>query len=211
MEDKNILIGNDEFKAWFIEEGEDKFYPIILKNFGDESYNFLRELEKTFYKEDNGEKLILLLSGPLGMLKIGGVRSKIDNLRCTALYTISQLGLKPDVFVLIKKEDKLKKRLLYMFETYNINPTKIVGPNENYLKKNKNNKRNPLDTRLRHEVFKRDGYKCLECGATNKDKTLHADHIIPVSQGGSDELNNLQTLCDDCNLAKSNKKWKTKV
>ena len=72
---------------------------------------------------------------------------------------------------------------------------------------NKNNVRNPLDTRLRHEVFKRDGYRCKECGATNKEIILHADHIIPVSQGGKDELDNLQTLCQDCNLAKSNKHW----
>ena len=75
-------------------------------------------------------------------------------------------------------------------------------------RKSKNkNKRKPLDTRLRHECFKRDGYKCLECGATKEEKVLHADHIIPVSQGGSDELSNLQTLCDDCNFAKSNKAW----
>ncbi len=75
----------------------------------------------------------------------------------------------------------------------------------NYLKTN--NKRTPIDSRLRHEVFKRDGYKCIECGATNKEKTLHCDHIIPVAQGGSDELDNLQTLCEDCNLSKSDKKW----
>ena len=71
-----------------------------------------------------------------------------------------------------------------------------------------NNKRTPIDSRLRHECFKRDNYTCKECGATNKEKTLHADHILPVSQGGNDELDNLQTLCDHCNLAKSNKKWK---
>lgn len=69
----------------------------------------------------------------------------------------------------------------------------------------KNNKRNPIDSRLRHEVFKRDGYKCKECGATKEEKTLHCDHIIPVSQGGTDEMDNLQTLCSDCNLAKSDK------
>lgn len=58
---------------------------------------------------------------------------------------------------------------------------------------------------MRHEVFKRDNYTCVECGATKKDgATLHIDHIIPVSKGGSDELSNLQTLCSDCNLNKSN-------
>lgn len=58
---------------------------------------------------------------------------------------------------------------------------------------------------MRHEVFKRDNYACVECGAKKKDgATLHIDHIIPVSKGGTDELSNLQTLCSDCNLNKSN-------
>lgn len=74
-------------------------------------------------------------------------------------------------------------------------------------KKEKNNKRNPLDSKLRHECFKRDNYTCKECGANNKENVLHADHILPVSQGGKDELDNLQTLCEKCNLAKSNKMW----
>lgn len=57
---------------------------------------------------------------------------------------------------------------------------------------------------MRHEVFKRDNYTCCECGARKSDgATLHIDHIIPVSKGGSDELSNLQTLCSDCNLNKS--------
>jgi hypothetical protein len=74
-------------------------------------------------------------------------------------------------------------------------------------KKKNHTKRNPLDSKLRHECFKRDGYKCVECGATKDQKMLHADHIIPVSQGGTDELSNLQTLCADCNLAKYNRAW----
>lgn len=75
------------------------------------------------------------------------------------------------------------------------------------LIKNSNNKRDPIETRLRHEVFKRDNYKCLECGKGKKETTLHCDHIMPVAQGGSDELDNLQTLCQACNLAKTNRKW----
>ena len=33
---------------------------------------------------------------------------------------------------------------------------------------------------------------------------LHIDHIIPWSKGGETVLENLQTLCSDCNLGKSN-------
>ena len=59
---------------------------------------------------------------------------------------------------------------------------------------------------LRYDVLKRDGFKCQICGASAQDgATLHVDHIIPVSKGGKTEMSNLQTLCDRCNLGKSNK------
>lgn len=32
---------------------------------------------------------------------------------------------------------------------------------------------------------------------------LHIDHIIPVSKGGQDEIENLLTACADCNLGKA--------
>lgn len=73
------------------------------------------------------------------------------------------------------------------------------------INKKKVRKRTHIPKGMRHEVFKRDNYTCVECGAKKEDgATLHVDHIIPVSKGGSDELDNLQTLCFDCNLNKSN-------
>jgi len=58
---------------------------------------------------------------------------------------------------------------------------------------------------LRYDVFKRFGFKCLACNATNVE--LHIDHIVPVSKDRSKafEIENLQVLCRDCNLSKSNK------
>ena len=75
-----------------------------------------------------------------------------------------------------------------------------------WFKKEKKSKRKRthIPRGLRHEVFKRDNYKCVECGASKDDgAVLHVDHKIPVSKGGTDELSNLQTLCSDCNLNKS--------
>lgn len=85
-----------------------------------------------------------------------------------------------------------------------IKPMKYAYINKRKSKKNKRRKRTNVPKGLRHEVFKRDGYRCVECGARVDDgATLHIDHIIPVSKGGSNELDNLQTLCSDCNLNKS--------
>lgn len=73
------------------------------------------------------------------------------------------------------------------------------------LSKKQKRARTNIPRGLRKEVFKRDGNRCVQCGAKKEDgATLHVDHIIPVSKGGTDELDNLQTLCSDCNLNKSN-------
>lgn len=52
---------------------------------------------------------------------------------------------------------------------------------------------------LRQQIFERDGYACVDCGATER---LECDHIIPVSKGGTSEEDNLQTLCRSCNARK---------
>ena len=67
--------------------------------------------------------------------------------------------------------------------------------------------RQHIPRKLRHQVFQRDGYRCRECGATNKQTRLHVDHIKPVAKGGTNDLNNLQTLCEECNKAKYTDEW----
>ena len=61
--------------------------------------------------------------------------------------------------------------------------------------------------RLRFKVLKRDNFSCVQCGASpakNPAVLLHIDHIKPWSKGGETEISNLQTLCQNCNLGKSN-------
>jgi 5-methylcytosine-specific restriction endonuclease McrA len=58
---------------------------------------------------------------------------------------------------------------------------------------------------MRYKVLERDKYKCRLCGsspATNPKVKLHVDHIKPWSKGGETVIDNLQTLCEDCNLGK---------
>lgn len=63
-----------------------------------------------------------------------------------------------------------------------------------------------LSDGMRYDVLKRDGFKCVLCGMSAKDGAiLHVDHIIPISKGGKTEMSNLRTLCEKCNIGKSNK------
>lgn len=57
--------------------------------------------------------------------------------------------------------------------------------------------------RLRFEIFKRDGFRCLYCGATPVQKVLRVDHVVPVVEGGKTTHDNLVTACFDCNAGKS--------
>lgn len=59
---------------------------------------------------------------------------------------------------------------------------------------------------MRYDVLRRDGFKCVRCGRGREDGVkLHVDHIVPVSRGGKSTMDNLQTLCEDCNCGKGNK------
>lgn len=65
-------------------------------------------------------------------------------------------------------------------------------------------KRKSIKPSLRFEILKRDDYRCQMCGVTAKDgATLEIDHITPVSKGGTNDANNLQVLCRECNAGKS--------
>ena len=64
-----------------------------------------------------------------------------------------------------------------------------------------------VNLRLRFRVMQRDRFTCKSCGkspATHQGVVLHVDHIMPWSKGGKTVIENLQTLCSNCNLGKGN-------
>lgn len=62
--------------------------------------------------------------------------------------------------------------------------------------------REPIPQDVMDKVWNRDGGKCVKCGS---QKNLEFDHLIPVSKGGATTYRNLQLLCKECNVEKSNK------
>jgi 5-methylcytosine-specific restriction endonuclease McrA len=65
--------------------------------------------------------------------------------------------------------------------------------------------RRPIPARLRYQILQRDGFRCQACGRSPAvhEVVLHVDHIVPVVKGGTNDPSNLQALCADCNLGKS--------
>lgn len=56
---------------------------------------------------------------------------------------------------------------------------------------------------VRQEVFLRDDFTCSYCG--RRGIKLECDHVVPVSRGGGNEIENLTTACLECNRSKRDK------
>ena len=59
-----------------------------------------------------------------------------------------------------------------------------------------------ITPKKRFRVLERDGFRCVYCGAMAPNVVLHVDHIIPLSRGGTNEIDNLCTACWACNVGK---------
>lgn len=51
--------------------------------------------------------------------------------------------------------------------------------------------------RIRRRVFERDGHRCRAC---RKAGRLEAHHVVRLSDGGTNDLANLRTLCRTCHI-----------
>jgi hypothetical protein len=63
-------------------------------------------------------------------------------------------------------------------------------------------KRKNIPSGIRWKVFRRDGFRCIYCGATQETSRLVIDHGDPFSRGGDDSIDNYVTACRECNAGK---------
>lgn len=61
--------------------------------------------------------------------------------------------------------------------------------------------------RRRREIYEKANYLCSYCGLDlrNEPRRICLDHVIPLSQSGSNNDKNLVTSCKECNARKTNK------
>ena len=65
--------------------------------------------------------------------------------------------------------------------------------------------------RVRLQALKRDNYLCQPCLKQGRVTVAKAvDHITPKAKGGTDDMDNLQAICDPCHIEKTAKDegWK---
>lgn len=62
-----------------------------------------------------------------------------------------------------------------------------------------------FDIIKRQKILNKSGGVCAHCGVELTLKTFTVDHYIPKSKDGSNTMNNLIPLCEECNRDKDNK------
>ncbi len=67
-------------------------------------------------------------------------------------------------------------------------------------------KQKTFSKEIKFEVFKRDKFTCQNCGSKAPEVILLIDQVKPISKGGSNDLSNLKTSCQNCDLGKRNQK-----
>ena len=98
-----------------------------------------------------------------------------------------------------------KERILEKLRVYRKKNLEIV---RFWSRNRQNKKRNSLGDHTFiewNELKRKYNYTCLCCGKSEPEIKLTEDHIVPLSKGGSNYIDNIQPLCQVCNSTKNNK------
>ena len=67
-------------------------------------------------------------------------------------------------------------------------------------------KRTAIPKSVKQRVFDKTDGNCAYCGIQLvRNGNWHVDHVVPISRGGKDEIENLVAACHKCNTKKSDK------
>jgi 5-methylcytosine-specific restriction endonuclease McrA len=55
----------------------------------------------------------------------------------------------------------------------------------------------------RMRILTRDAFRCRSCGRVASGHNVNVDHVVPLADGGTDDDDNLQTLCRSCHGRKT--------
>ena len=105
-----------------------------------------------------------------------------------------EVGLSFTAIAILVKRSKTRVREIYF------------GNYSSSLRKAKEAGAKGTHTHYEWEALKRDwNYMCLCCKRKEPNIKLTKDHIIPLSLGGDNSIDNIQPLCGSCNSRKMQK------
>ena len=154
-------------------------------------YECLEEIERLWIKLGRQPTTTDIKNG-IGKYSLSVFESRFGTWRKALEFFVSYMNGEQEV----EKTDKIDDDIQL--------PDDIQDRIENEMPRHKTKR--DINLRMRFLVMKRDNFKCCMCGrspATTPGLELHIDHIVPWSKGGETVIDNLQTLCSDCNLGKS--------
>jgi 5-methylcytosine-specific restriction endonuclease McrA len=79
-----------------------------------------------------------------------------------------------------------------------------------YSRKRRERERNAVGFHTKkewEELKEKYNYSCPSCNRKEPEIKLTKDHILPISENGSNEIENIQPLCKRCNSKKSTKSY----
>ena len=136
------------------------------------------------------ELIVKMYLGEMSCAEIAeDFNNKVQGITITAKGISDEIGRQGDklgVNYIRNKSDSFKLAIEKGRKTYIIKANKY--------------KRKAIKLKDRYAVMVRDGFKCKLCGSKEQ---LEVDHIKPISKGGENDRENLQTLCWLCNIGKS--------
>lgn len=187
----------------------------IIKYHIENNINEIRtDVENAIYNIDLLEKYTKKIEEILLCESINNSEYSLNKYKCIEKRVLKNLIYKKEDFLIT-----LKIEVYYRSNGGNVNDSRkgkyrfndLVNiynewKNGNKFEETIRQERKIMNDDIRYNVLKRDNYSCQICGVTAKDGAkLHVDHIIPVSKGGKTVMSNLRTLCEQCNIGKSNK------
>lgn len=116
------------------------------------------------------------------------------------LSNIEKLRLKFKEWYQNNREHSLEKSSLW----FKSNRDKANVHHNNYLTRKKSNG-GLVTIQEWRELKGKYNYTCLACGKKEPEIKLTIDHVLPLSMGGKNLIENIQPLCGSCNSSKRDK------
>jgi len=208
IQDSNNFF-NEYFSKWLIELANQGLSYILCRlDFDTNSFWRIYFSQKTIpNSRKEGHGVVYFNVPPYHKFQIKDFLNIVDNQNFSKVLCQEDMNHPLAYYCLIswgtdEYLEAIKQKNFFFLDKFLENNTK----NLNNSIDNRKQEREKLTAGLRYDILKRDNYKCQICGRTQADGVkLHVDHIIPIAKGGKTVPENLQTLCQDCNLGKGTK------